>query len=303
MPFKQVLAAVGQGRLIDAYDQLFNWHEITIAQALLARADLSDRPGYLNAHHTLSALLELRVIPIVNENDVVAVEELQETLFGDNDNLSALVANLVDADLLLLLTDTAGLYTANPHNDPDARMIERVNKIDNYIEQLADPSHSKQGTGGMISKLEAAKLATASGIGVIIADGRLPDIIERSMNREPVGTYFEPTTSRLESRKRWLLSRRSRGDVCIDSGAVKALIEHHKSLLPAGIIAVSGQFARGDIVNIIDDGSSRRIGCGIANYSAEDASCIQGVHSDRIADILGHDYGDEMIHCDNMVLL
>lgn len=302
IPFKQVLAAVGQSRLMDAYDQLFRWHEITIAQALLTRSDLADRLGYLNAHHTLSALLELRVIPIVNENDVVAVEEIEEAVFGDNDNLSALVANLVDADLLMLLTDTAGLFTANPHHDPNARLVERVPKIDESIERLAGGSHSVRSTGGMVTKVEAAKLATASGIPVVIANGREPEVVVRLANGEPSGTFFEATTSRLESRKRWLLSRRSRGELVIDPGAVKAL-KGHKSLLPAGITDIAGEFERGDVVNIFDSSQRRRIGCGISNYGSADAAKIKGVHSDRIVELLGHEYGAEMVHCDNLVLL
>ncbi len=179
IPFKQVLAAVGQSRLMDAYDQLFGWHEITIAQTLLTRTDLSDRLSYLNARNTLLALLELGVIPIVNENDVVAIDEIQEARFGDNDTLSAMVASLADADLLMLLTDTAGLYNADPNRDPNARLIERVDRIDASIESLASASCSERGTGGMATKIEAAKLATASGVAVVIADGQEPEVIIR----------------------------------------------------------------------------------------------------------------------------
>ena len=188
IPFKQVLASVGQSALMNIYEQLFAQHNITVAQALLTKADLTDRAGYLNARNTLLALLELRVVCIVNENDVVAVDEIQEAKFGDNDNLSAMVANLVDADLHLIFTDIAGLYTADPHSNPDAYLIPQVDRIDAAIECLATNAAGSLGTGGMSTKIEAAKLATASGVKVIIADGREPDIILRLAGGEAVGT-------------------------------------------------------------------------------------------------------------------
>ena len=206
MPFKQVFSSVGQSRLMLTYEQLFSRYNITVAQALLTKADLSDRAGYLNARNTLLALLELRVLCIVNENDVVAVDEIQEAKFGDNDSLSAMVANLVDADLLLLLTDTAGLYTADPRRNPDACFIPQVERIDSEIEQLATDTAGNFGIGGMMTKIEAAKLATASGITVIIADGRESDIILKLAAGETIGTYFQPLTDKLESRKRWMVS-------------------------------------------------------------------------------------------------
>ena len=303
IPFKQVLAAVGQSRLMDAYDQLFCWHEIIIAQTLLTRADLSDRVRYLNARNTLLSLLELKAIPIVNENDVVAGEEIQETRFGDNDNLSALVANLVDADLLMLLTDTAGLYTADPNRDPDARIIERVERIDAHIEKIAGASLSGRGTGGMITKIEAAKIATASGVAVVIASGHVPDVRVRLAKGESIGTYFQPVASRLESRKRWLVSQLSRGKLFVDEGAVAALRKQNRSLLPAGITKVSGEFERGDVVSIVESATGEKLACGICNYSSGDIARIKGAHSDKIAEILGHQYGAEVVHRDNLVVL
>jgi len=300
---RQVLAAVGQSRLMDAYDQLFGWHEIIIAQTLLTRADLSDRIRYLNARNTLTKLLELRVIPIINENDVVAVEEIQETVFGDNDNLSAMVANLVDADLLMLLTDTAGLYTADPHLDSGAKLIERVDKIDSRIESIAGASSSERGTGGMATKIEAAKLATASGVAVVIASGRERDVIARLARGETIGTFFQPVASRLESRKRWMLSQLSKGEIYVDAGAATALRKQNKSLLPAGVIKVSGEFDRGDVVNIFDSKTGEKIACGISNYSSGDIFVIKGARSDRITGILGHEYGEEVVHRDNLVTL
>ncbi|MDH5695384.1 MAG: glutamate 5-kinase [Dehalococcoidia bacterium] len=303
IPFKQVLASVGQHRLMSLYEQLFSQHNITVAQALLAKADLSDRAGYLNARNTLLALLELRVLCIVNENDVVAVDEILEAIFGDNDNLSAMVANLIDADLLLILTDTTGLYTADPHRDPNARLISQVERIDSEIERLAADSPSRLGIGGMVTKIDAAKLATASGVTVVIADGREPDVILRAAAGEAVGTRFLPTTSQLESRKRWMLSGLStKGKLVVDSGAALALKKQKRSLLAAGIKNIEGEFQRGDIVNIYEPEGSR-IGCGITNYSSADISVIRGVHSGKIATLLGHDYGSEVVHRNNLVVL
>ena len=303
IPFKQVLASVGQSRLMNIYEQLFGQHNITVAQALLTKADLSDRAGYLNARNTLLALLELRTICIVNENDVVAVDEIQEAKFGDNDNLSAMVANLVDADLLLLLTDTAGLYTADPRRNPDARLIPQVDKIDSEIESLVSDTTDNLGTGGMITKLEAARLATASGVTVIIANGRETDIILRLASGEAIGTRFSPATTKLESRQRWMLSGLStKGKLIVDSGAALALKKQKRSLLAAGIKQIEGRFERGDIVNIHDPEGSQ-IGCGITNYSSADMEVIKGAHSKKIATLLGHDYGSEVVHRNNLVIL
>ena len=303
IPFKQVLASVGQNRLMYVYEQLFSQHNITVAQALLTKADLSDRAGYLNARNTLLALLELRVLCIVNENDVVAVDEIQEAKFGDNDNLSAMVANLVDADLLLILTDIAGLYTADPYRNPDARLIPQVDRIDSEIERLAAGIFSNLGIGGMITKIEAARLATASGAMVVVADGREPDIILRLVAGEAIGTCFLPTTSKLESRKRWMLSGLStRGKLVVDSGAALALKKQKRSLLAAGIKEIEGEFQRGDIVNICNPEGSR-LGCGITNYSSADIEVIKGVHSGKIATLLGYDYGSEVVHRNNLVVL
>jgi glutamate 5-kinase len=303
IPFKQVLASVGQGRLMNFYEQLFEQHNITVAQALLTKADLSDRAGYLNARNTLLALLELRVLCIVNENDVVAVDEIEGARFGDNDNLSAMVANLVDADLLLLLTDIAGLYTADPHHDPNARLIPQVERIDSEIEHLAAGTASHLGTGGMITKIEAAKLATACGVTVVVAGGREPDIILRLAAGEALGTSFLPETSRLESRKRWMLSGLSvMGKLVVDSGAALALKNQNRSLLAAGIRQVEGDFQRGDIVNICDP-EGVRIGRGITNYSSRDIETIKGSRSDKIITLLGYDYGSEVVHRNNLVVL
>jgi glutamate 5-kinase len=302
-PFKQVLASVGQSYLMYTYEQLFSQYDITVAQALLTKEDLSDRSGYLNARNTLLALIELGIICIVNENDIVAIDEIEGLKFGDNDNLSAMVANLVDADLLALLTDIGGLYTADPHYNPQAQLIRRVDKIDAEIERMASDTASRQGTGGMTTKIEAAKLATSSGVNVIIADGQEPEILVRISQGEDIGTFLPAQVNKMESKKRWMLSGlASKGKITVDKGAVLALKEQNKSLLPAGVIKAEGEFHRGDIVDILDE-KAKRIGCGISNYSSSDLAIIGGKHSDKILGLLGYDYGDEVVHRNNMVMV
>lgn len=301
--FKQVLASIGQSHLMNTYERLFARHDITIAQALLTRDCLVDRAGYLNTRNTLLALCEMGVVCIVNENDVVAVEELEERQFGDNDTLSAMVANLVDADLLVILTDIDGLYTADPRVHADATLVQRVDHIDEWIVSLAGGTLSGQGIGGMVTKVEAARLATCSGVDVIVANGHEPDVLRRLDAGESVGTLFAASVSKLESRKRWILSGlASHGRVLVDVGAVRALRKSTGSLLPAGVTSVVGRFERGDIVDIAaEDGA--RVASGIVNYSSEDLERIKGQHSERIADVLGHAYGDEIVHRSNMVVL
>ena len=302
MPFRQMLAAVGQSDLMQAYQELFASHEITVAQTLLTGRDLADRHGYLNARNTLLGLLELGVVPIINENDVVAVEEIEGARIGDNDNLSALVANLVDADLLVLLTDQAGLYTADPRRDANAHLIPRVERIDAEIERLAGGTRGR-GVGGMATKLQAARLALAGGTPVVIAEGREREVLIRLAWGEELGTFFPSSVDRMESRKRWMVAGLSlKGGIAVDAGASRALREQKRSLLPAGVRDVEGDFERGDAVAITDD-DGRRIACGIANYSAEEILRIRGVRSDRIEGVLGHHYGSEVVHRDNLVLL
>jgi len=303
IPLKQVLASVGQGRLMNVYDELFSRHNITVAQALLTREDLADRAGYLNTRNTLMALLELRVVCIVNENDVVSTDEIHEDKFGDNDNLSAMVANLVDADLLMILTDIGGLYTADPHRDSEAHLISQVTRIDSNIERLGAINANSLGTGGMITKIEAARLATTSGVDVVIADGREKDVILRLASGESIGTHFLPTTSKLESRKRWMLSGLStRGKLVIDAGAAQALRKQNRSLLSAGINRVEGRFERGEIVDIYDT-EGTHLGCGITNYSSSDVNIIKGAQSNRFASLISSDYGPEVVHRNNLALL
>lgn len=302
IPFRQVLSAVGQSRLMHVYEELFAPFGIHVAQALLTRSALSERLGYLNVRNTLLALLEMRVVPIVNENDVVAVEEIGEK-FGDNDRLSAYVANIVDADLLAILTDTEGLYTADPHVDPNAKLIRRVESVDASIEALAGKSHSDYSQGGMPTKLEAARLTTTAGIPTVICSGTEPDVVLRLARGEEIGTLFVPSDSRMEGRKRWMLAGLSaRGDIVVDTGAAQALTRDHGSLLPAGVKEARGQFERGDAVFVVD-AEGRRIGCGIACYCSEDISRIKGLRSDRVLEVLGYHYGAEVVHRNNLVLL
>jgi glutamate 5-kinase len=302
IPFRQVLAAVGQGQLMQAYDTLFAAHDIVVAQALLTRRDLSDRLSYLNARNTILALLDYKVVPIVNENDAVAVEELAESRIGENDTLSALTANLVDADLLVMLMTREGLYTADPSLDPNATLVPLVEEIDASVEAYAGKSETG-GSGGMISKLQAARLATSTGTEVVIASGREPDVLPRLVAGEALGTRFPASVDRLESRKRWILSGLSiRGSLVVDDGAEKALRDRKTSLLPAGVKEVAGVFGRGETIDIVTM-SGKRLGSGIANYSSEEMGSIKGKRSSEIVAVLGHDYGAEAVHRDHLVLV
>ena len=303
LPFRQVLAAVGQGRLMHVYEQLFGWHRIPVAQALLARRDFNDRLGYLNVRNTLLSLLDLRVIPIINENDVVAVDELADVVFGDNDNLSAMVANLVDADLLVMLGEVEGLFTSDPHLDPEAQLVPVVKQLNEDVEAMGGASWSQRGQGGMATKLEAAKLATSSGVDVVIASGLAPEVLTRLAGGEAVGTLFPATSSKMESRKRWMLSGAStKGGIEVDNGAASALLVHRRSLLPAGVREVLGSFERGDIIAIVSP-DGRQIAVGITNYDSREVAVIKGHHSTEIGGLLGHHFGDDVVHRNNMVVV
>lgn len=300
LSLKQVLAAVGQSRLMHFYEQFFDIYGINVAQALLTRSDLNDRRRYLNARNTLLHCLELGIVPIINENDAVATSEIR---LGDNDTLSALVANVVDANLLLILTDIDGLYTANPHHDPSARLLEVVTTIDDSIWESAGESGTHRGTGGMRTKLQAADLATRSGTTVVVTSGTTPDVILRVAGGEPLGTRFVTTVSHLESRKRWLLAETVRHcSVMVDSGAAEALLHQGKSLLPAGIKAVEGTFERAQTVRIYDT-EGREIARGLTQYRSADLLLIKGLHSSQIAEVLGYSYGTVVVHRDDMVVL
>lgn len=303
IPFRQVLAAVGQGRLMHAYEQLFDRHGIVVAQALLTKRELSHRAGYLNARNTILSLLSLKVVPVINENDVLATDEIREEKFGDNDNLSAMVASLVDADLLILLSDVPGLYTADPRRSPGASLVPVVEKIDAEIEAMAGGAGTSRGTGGMATKIEAARLATRSAITVVITEGTMPNVIARLASGEPIGTVFRPTTTRVDCRQRWLISRLgSRGKIIIDEGAAAALRKKKGSLLPAGIRDTEKEFRRGDMVDIVDQ-VGQRIACGMSNYGSAEIQAIKGAHSREIMSLLGYQYGAEVVHRNNLVVL
>ncbi|MCW5852178.1 MAG: glutamate 5-kinase [Anaerolineae bacterium] len=299
IPLKQMLAAVGQGRLMQLYHQLFDLYDIPVAQALLTRADLADRTRYLNARNTLLALLERRVIPIVNENDVVGVEEIR---IGDNDNLSALVSNLIDADLLVMLTDAAGLFTADPRKVPDAVLIPEVLHIDDRVRAMAGGVGTGRGTGGMLTKIQAADLATQTGTTTIIAAGAEPEVLTRLAAGEALGTRFAAQKPGVESRKRWMMAEPARGVVVVDDGAVTALRERGKSLLPAGVVQVQGDFSRGALLRVCDR-EGHDIARGLANYAAGDLRTIMSLQSGDIEARLGYDYGGAAIHRNNLVLL
>ncbi|MFA7249925.1 MAG: glutamate 5-kinase [Dehalococcoidia bacterium] len=300
---RQVLAAIGQSRLMALWDQMFEQQDVPIAQALLTRRDLADRLGYLNARNTLLGMVELGVVPIVNENDVVSVEEISDSTIGDNDNLSAQVANLVDADLLLILTDLAGLYTADPNRHPDARLIEEVPRIDEAILAAAGGTAGARGTGGMLTKVQAARIATQGGTHVVIAGGGARDIVLRAVAGEPVGTHFLPVGDHLESRRRYLLSGlQARGRIVVDDGAAGALLRGGSSLLPAGVTGCDGAFSRGDVVHVVTR-AGRHLASGMANYSSAEVARILGHHSDQIAEVLGYEFGAEVIHRNNLVLV
>ena len=301
---RQMLAAVGQGRLIHIYQELFGTKSVQVAQTLLTVNDISERHSYLNLRNTLLGLLELKIIPILNENDVVAVDEIGE-VFGDNDRLSALVATLVDADLLVILTDINGLYTSDPRTHSEANLIPVVEQIDSSIESMVGEHLNPLSRGGMFTKIQAARLVTAAGIPMIICNGNSNNSILNAVDGNTDGTFFSPAGEKLELRKRWMLSRvtdSERGEILIDQGAVKALVENHVSLLPAGIIDVRGKFERGEIL-FITDNAGNHVACGIANYSSSDITSIKGFRSDRILDLLGYYFGQEVVHRNNLVLL
>lgn len=297
---KQLLASVGQGTLHQTWEQLFDLYNIHVGQILLTRADVEIRRRYINARDTLTALLDQRIIPIINENDAIAIEEIK---VGDNDNLSALVATLVDADLLLMLTDQPGLFTADPRKDPKAKLIPEVRKIDDSLKALAGGSESGLGVGGMATKLQAADIARRAGSDVIIASGQFPEAIHRAATGQSVGTLFPAVATSLENRKRWILAGpKPTGYIQVDQGAVNALRNQGRSLLSAGIVEIGGAFERGDAIPIVDS-QHHEFARGITAYSNDELEHIKGQRSDQIHTRLGYTYGSSVIHRNDMVLL
>ncbi len=300
IPLKQAAAAIGQSALISTYEEAFAPFGIKVAQILLTREDVQNRVRYLNARNTLFTLLGLGVLPIVNENDTVAVDEIK---FGDNDILSALVASLMDADLLVMLTDQEGLYTADPHTDPGARLIPVLSNPFPADTFWAGPSRTLVGIGGMASKVEAARLATASHIPTIVANGLQPDVLLRLLSGESLGTLFLPPAGRMGSRKRWLaFATRPRGAIQVDAGAMRALLHEGRSLLPSGIQGTVKSFQVGDVVSVLD-AAGEEFARGLVNYSAEEVERIKGRKSGEIEHVLGYKHSDEIIHRDNLVIL
>lgn len=297
---KQMLAAVGQGWLMHVWESLFDIYGLHVGQMLLTRADVADRNRFLNARDMLAALLEHGIIPIINENDAVATAEIK---VGDNDNLSALIAVLAEADLLLLLTDQPGLFTADPRIHPEAQLIPEVRAIDETLQAIAGDSVSGLGVGGMSTKLQAADVARRAGADVIVAAGRAADVILRAARGEAVGTRFPALEAPLESRKRWIFGgTRPDGRVIVDAGAQRALRERGGSLLPAGVTAVEGSFERGDTVLIVGP-KGKPLARGIVRYGSADLAQIRGHHSEEIVERLGYTLGPVAVHRNDMILV
>lgn len=301
IPGKQAAAAVGQGVLMHTYEKLFADYGQVVAQVLLTKTESLDRHRYTNSRNTFMELLRQRVIPIVNENDVVALDELK---IGDNDNMSALVAGIVDADLVIILSDVDGLYTANPQTHPDAELVHTVTEITPAVEESAGGAGTLRGTGGMATKIQAAKAATSSGISLVIASGTEKNAVPRIVAGEEIGTLFVSRENRLQFRKRWLaFGARIMGSIVVDEGCCKAL---HKaggcSILPAGITGVEGSFEAGSTISV-KDAQGHELARGLVHYSSEELAKIKGCRSGEIEELLGHKNFDEVIHRDDLVIL
>lgn len=301
IPGKQAAAAVGQGVLMHTYEKFFADYGQVVAQVLLTKTESLDRHRYTNSRNTFMELLRQRVIPIVNENDVVALDELK---IGDNDNMSALVAGIVDADLVIILSDVDGLYTANPQTHPEAELVHTVTEITPAIEESAGGAGTLRGTGGMATKIQAAKAATSSGINLVIASGTEKNAVPRIVAGEEIGTLFVSRENRLQFRKRWLaFGARIMGSIIVDEGCCKAL---HKaggcSILPAGITGVEGSFEAGSTVSV-KDAQGHEMARGLVHYSSEELAKIKGCRSGEIEELLGHKNFDEVIHRDDLVIL
>ena len=297
---KQALAAIGQSRLMHDYDESFAEYGKNIAQILLTHSDLANRKRYLNVRNTILTLFKYGVIPVINENDTVSTEELK---FSDNDNLGALVANLIEADMFICLTDVDALYDSNPITDPHAKPIYTVAEVTDEILAMAGNSKSVLGTGGMCSKIIAAKMVAACGGSSFIGPGRQTDILKHLFSGESVGTFFLPRKEKMQSRKRWIAYvLKPKGELVLDQGACNAITKNGKSLLPSGIFQVDGQFGVGDPVRCLNM-QNKPVAVGLTNFSSDDLRKIKGVHSDKIVTILGNKECDEVMHRDNLVIL
>ena len=301
IPGKQACAAVGQGILMHIYERLFGEYGQVVAQVLLTKADMVNRHSYANARNALQEMISWGVIPIINENDVVAIDEFK---IGDNDNLSALVASLADADLDILLSDIDGLYTANPKTHPEAKLVSVVEEVTPAIEATAGGVGSKNATGGMLTKLQAAKNAMSAGIALVIANGENLEVLRQIMKGEPVGTLFVPRENHLRFRNQWLaFGSKISGKLIVDDGLAKALRQKGScSILPVGIARVEGNFDSGDTVSVLDQ-EGHELARGMTNYSAEDLDLIKGCKTSQIEEKIGYKHYDEVIHRDNLVVL
>ncbi len=300
LPIKQAAAAVGQSRLMWAYEQAFDQLGIKVAQILLTHEDLANRMRFLSSRNTLTTLLDWEVVPIINENDTVSTEEIR---FGDNDTLAGLVTHLVDAQLLVILSDVDGLYTEDPQKNPKARRIPEVAQVTPEIERMAGDAVSFEGTGGMLSKVKAAKQAAAYGVATLIINGSIPGRVIEALSGAEVGTLFLPKDQKLNSRQHWIAyTLKSKGRLHLDQGAVEALTKRGKSLLPSGVREVSGRFESGDAVSCVDP-AGQEFAKGLVNYGSAELAKIKGAKSTEIVKILGYKDYDEVIHRDNLVIL
>ena len=297
---KQAVAAIGQGVLMHVYEKMFREYGQTVGQILLTRMSSTDRKNFINSRNTLLTMLDMGVIPIINENDAVAIDELK---IGDNDTLSAIVASIVEADLLIILSDVDGLYTANPQTHKNAAIIHQVDEIDKLVYEIAGGAGTSRGTGGMYTKIQAAAIATSSGADMIIASGSKDNILRSICAGEEIGTLFKAKDSNLHTKKRWLVSgSRANGSIIVDKGCRDAIINHGSSLLPVGVIGVEGKFHEGDIVKILFDGLV--IAKGIVYYNSTDIETIKGLRTKQVHEVLGHDGAyEEIIHRDNLVVM
>ena len=297
---KQATAAVGQTRLMNIYENYFSHFQQMVAQVLLTHDDLSRRRRFLNARNTLLTLLKLGIIPIINENDTVAVDEIK---FGDNDNLSALITNLIGADLLIILTDIEGLCDSDPRVNPNARCIPLVEEIDVDMGGIVGGTKSETSVGGMISKIQAARKASRFGIPTVVARGTKEGVLHQILKGKEIGTLILPKGEALSSRKHWIaFNPKPKGEVMVDDGAKKAIVQKGKSLLPSGVVKIRGSFDRGDLVTC-QGPRGKQFARGLANYSATELEKIKGLRSDQIESTLGYKYSDEVIHRDDLVVL
>lgn len=300
IPELQAAASVGQGLLLQQYTNLFGQHDLRVGQVLLTQFDIIHREQYVNASNTFEKLFELGVVPIVNENDTTAVEEIK---FGDNDTLAALVTNLVKADALIILTDTEGLYSADPRTDSKAKLIAEVQEITPEIERLAGGKGTEFGSGGMVTKIRAARIVTLAGASMVVADGRKPNVLLDIMEGKEVGTFFAPSKKKMASRKAWIaFGRTTKGTIIVDDGAKEALRGKGRSLLPAGVLSCEGDFSIGDAVDIADT-QGNVFAKGLINFNAQELNQIKGLKSSEVSKVLTGEASEEVIHRDCLVIL